>query len=655
MKKINAEMILGKTILQLQQLMITEKMTAENLTQFYLDRIYTYDKSGPTINSILEVNPDAIVIAHSLDLERKNGKIRSHIHGIPIIVKDNIATADKMRTTNGSYLLMDAKPKEDATIISRLRKAGAIILGKGNMDEMSCCNGIISGRGGGVRNPYKLDYFAGGSSSGPAAAIASDFAVFSIGTDTISSIRFPVSATSLFGLKPTFGLISRSGIIPGDIHIDTVGPITRFAEDAAIVIDILASEDPQDIYTQLKDRPINNCLNAINSKKISEASIGISRAGFFGFNTEVDRIIEENISFLKKKGARIIDHLILEQKPYTGGRKEDQKLLNASRVWALDHYLKNLSADSPIKSINQLAHAAWFSIVPTLLPHFKTRTANGIEQFSVENHSVSNSYVQEAHHRFMSEQREGIITIMDDNGLDFIAFPTTTIIPDKLVLESHQDSHFIENKGKPEIASFSGLPEITIPAGYYSNGLPIGISFLGRPFSEDILLAFAHDFEKETQHRKLPDLNQRIPELKTDFPSIPENNLFEKRLLLENSSGMLNGNLSRAGIEAYEPRFSPRNIDRSVWFTYEANNDGYLKISTQKSHRHIYDMAIYTGTTLKNLQLLEPAQWDFITKNTSITLEVQKNKTYLITLGANYMTVASGYYELEWHFTNTIH
>ncbi len=647
---IDSEEILEASITELQELMDSNELSARQLTEIYLERIYTFDRNGPRINSILEVNPDAIRIAEELDLERKKNGPRSLLHGIPVILKDAIGTADKMRTSNGSYLFIDAKPKEDATIVKKLREAGALIIAKGNMDEMACCNGIASGRGGAVRNPYALDRFANGSSSGPAAGVASNLAVFSIGGDSQSSIRFPASSTSLVGLKPTMGLISRAGVIPGDVHIDVVGPMTRTVEDAAIVTSVLAFKDEKDSYTLLQNRPENvDYLKSITTKPLHKTRLGIARNGFFGYNSEIDSVIQKSIDILKMNDAELIDSIAINSVPYAGGRRQDNKLLSASRNWAMDNYLKGLTDDSPIRSIEQLANAAWFNKVPTILPNHKKYLTWNIEGRTTTDFPVDSPKIKAAYKRFISDQRLQILPLMDSLKIDFIIFPTTSTITDKLIKDLNKEEPLSEGRGKPQIASYGGLPEITVPAGYTREGFPIGLSILGRPFSEDKLLAFAYAFEQKTNFRKAPDLTKKPPPVKNECPKVSKNDLFENKMILKNLEGNIIGNIIRAGIQANEPRFSSENIDRSVWFSYVAPRTGTFTIQTHRSFQNTYDLAIYQGRKITDLELLSYQHWNYNTKNTQLVTKVQKGKIYQIILGTNENKVASGYYELNWN------
>ena len=427
--------VVEATIDMLGDLMSSGELTSRRLTEIYLARIERYDRRGPRLNSLLEVNPGALAIADSLDRERRENGPRSPLHGIPVILKDAMATADQMRTSNGSYLLMDAVVTQDATVAHKLRESGALILAKANMDEMACCNGVFSGRGGGVRNPYDLDRFASGSSSGSAASVAANLAVVSLGGDTRSSIRFPASVTSLVGLKPTTGLISRAGVIPGDVHLDVVGPMARTVTDVAIVTGILAGFDQRDPYTLAgADHALDDYRPFLQRDALVGVRIGIARQGFFGFSPAIDSVTEDALRVLEREGAILVDSVTIEAIPYAGGREDDANVLRASASWALDQYLKSLSSDSPIRSLNQLRAAAWLGRYPTnFAPGFARRFAADTANWNPADYPLDRPEVTEAFERFISEQRDQVMAVLQAEELSAIVFPTTSRLTGLLI------------------------------------------------------------------------------------------------------------------------------------------------------------------------------------------------------------------------------
>lgn len=649
---INNNEIIEASILELQKMMEAKQLSAKQLVEIYLQRIYAYDRAGPRINSILEINPDALSIADELDKERKKNGPRSLLHGIPVILKDVIATADKLRTSNGSYLFLDATPTQDASVVKKLREAGAIILAKANMDELACCNGVASGRGGAVRSPYLLERFANGSSSGAAAAIAANFGVFSLGTDTGSSIRFPASAAALVGLKPTMGLISRAGIIPTDIHLDVIGPITRTIEDAAIVTSILAFEDEKDINTQLKERPKKlDYWSLLNKKKPHSARIGIARKGYFGFHAGIDAAIEKNIVLLEQLGYTLVDAIELSSIEYADGNAEDAAILLASSRWAIDQYFKSLSEDSPIRSFDQFVAATWLAALPTglsigqSLPNWFTVKK---KDKNPHQYPVHHPEVQAAFKRFISKQRNQVTAIMNCLDLDAIIYPTVSNFSNKIIPNLTPDEQFSMSRGQPELANYGGLPEITVPAGYTKEGYPVGLSFLGRPFSEEVLFSLAYHFEQATLHRKPPNLSKFPPSLNVKLPDIPKNNLFKNKIILKGNEGEITGNLLRATIQDFEPRINTNIIDRTVWFSLTALKNGTLKICLDHSSTRKYDLGIFQGTDLKKLVKKQSKSWSRQSRNTELVVDIEKDLNYCIVIGANMKSVSSGFYKLNW-------
>ncbi len=644
---VTESIIVDATIDQLQAWMKSGQLSSRRLTEVYLSRIERYDKRGPRINSLLEVNPDALAIADSLDRERRAKGPRGPLHGIPVILKDAIATADHMRTSNGSYWLMDAVPTTDATIVQKLRAAGALMLAKANMDEMACCNGVASARGGAVRNPYNLDRFASGSSSGPAASIAANLGVFSIGGDTRSSIRFPASVTSLVGLKPTLGLISRAGVIPGDVHLDVVGPIGRTVTDVAIATGVLTGEDPRDYYTLgSKGQSLTDYRRFLQRNALKGARIGIARDGFFGLNASIDTVMERALAALEREGAILVDSISLKTVPYAGGRREDAATLNAASSLALDQYLGALSPESPVRSWAQLRALALLDPLPSGLAPRRMSVDTGTTPFSA--FTLGSPRVKAAWDRFRNEQRDSVMRQIEKYHLDAIVFPTTSTLTALVVPSTRVQDRPSASRGKPEIASNAGLPEITVPAGYTGGGFPVGMSILGPAFSEGKLLGFAYSFEQGTHSRKPPDLSKAPPPVDAYLPPVPANDSFAVRLRLEGPSGRVTGNLLLATVEFGEPRTSTRAIDRSVWFTYTAERDGQLIIDDDGSAPTRNDLVVYEGgASLDKLGTPTRAQRR-LNGALQATLSVKAGAIYVIVLGTDVFGAAGGQYVLNW-------
>src|SRR5436309_6248535 len=300
------------TIADLQSAMASGRMTARSITQAYLSRIADLDGKGPTLHHVIEVNPDALSIADSLDVERKAGRVRGPLHGIPILLKDNVGTSDKMTTTAGSYALEGSIPSRDAFIAAKLRAAGAILLGKTNLSEWANFRSTHSssgwsGRGGQARNPYVLDRNPCGSSSGPGGAASANLCAAAIGTETDGSIVCPSSANGIVGVKPTLGLVSRAGIIPIAHNQDTAGPMTRTVRDAAIMLDVLAGIDPRDPATlPSRTRGRVDYTRSLDANGLRGARIGVARTKFFGYSDVTDKVVNDAIDAMKSQGAVIV-------------------------------------------------------------------------------------------------------------------------------------------------------------------------------------------------------------------------------------------------------------------------------------------------------------------------------------------------------------
>src|SRR5687767_9825664 len=299
------------TIAELQERMRSGKLTARSIIRKYLERIEEIDKGGPAINSVIEINPDAIAIAENLDRERRENRLRGPLHGIPILIKDNIDTADKMMTTAGSLALVGSPASQDAFIVRRLRESGAVILGKTNLSEWANfrsnhSSSGWSGRGGQTQNPYVLDRNPCGSSSGSGAAAAANLCVATIGTETDGSIVCPSSTNSLVGIKPTLGLVSRSGIIPIAHSQDTAGPMTRTVADAAVLLGVLAAADPRDPATQTPDRQTADYTAFLDDSGLRGARIGVARS-FFTYHGPVEGVFETALDVMRKQGAILVD------------------------------------------------------------------------------------------------------------------------------------------------------------------------------------------------------------------------------------------------------------------------------------------------------------------------------------------------------------
>ncbi len=486
------------TIDDLQEGMRSGKFTARAITEKYLSRIEAIDKSGPALNSVIEVNPDAVEIAESLDRERKEKGGRGPLHGIPLLIKDNIDTADKMMTTAGSLALAGGpKPVRDSFVAQQLRKAGAVILGKTNLSEWanirsSHSSSGWSGRGGLTRNPYALDRNPCGSSSGTGAGISANLAAGGIGTETDGSIVCPSSSNGLAGIKPTVGLVSRTGIIPISHSQDTAGPMCRTLRDAAIMLGALTGVDPEDSYTrESQGKSHTDYTRFLDENGLRGARIGVARK-YFGFSDGVDRIMAEAIALITKQGASIIDPADIE----TFGKFDESEslVLDYELKTDIEKYLARLGSSSPMKNLKDLIDFNNQNAAKEM-PYF------GQDVFmraQARGPLTSREYIDALEKNHRLTRIEGIDAVMDKFKLDALIAPTGG---PAWITDLVAGDHF--GGGSSNAAAVAGYPNINVTAGYMF-GLPVGISFFGRAWSEPTLLKIAYGFEHARQARKAP-------------------------------------------------------------------------------------------------------------------------------------------------------
>ena len=485
------------TIGELQDGMKSGKYTARSIAEKYLARIAAIDKSGPSVNSVIETNPDALGIAEVLDKERKEKGPRGPLHGIPILIKDNIATADRMQTTAGSLALVGSKPPRDAFIVQKLRESGAVILGKTNLSEWANIrsNHSISGwsgRGGQTKNPYALDRNPCGSSSGTGAGISSNFAAIGIGTETDGSIVCPSSANGLAGIKPTVGLVSRSRIIPISHTQDTAGPMCRTVRDAAILLGAIAGGDVDDKATVTSDgKFFKDYTQFLNADGLKGARIGVLRKAF-GFNPAVDKLMENALDAMKKQGATLVDPVEFE----TSGKFGETEFLGFMYELKADlnAYLAWLGPNAPVKTLKEIIEFNDKNAAKEM-PYF------GQENFlaaEAKGPLTTKEYVEAIAKNHELAGKEGIDKTMDKHKLDAIVAPTGG--PAWLTDIVNGDSF---GGGSSEFAAVAGYPNINVTAGF-DFGLPVGISFFGRAWSEPVLIKLAYAFEQATKFRKAP-------------------------------------------------------------------------------------------------------------------------------------------------------
>lgn len=471
--------------------------SCEQVIQHYLDRISKIDKEGPTLNSVIEINPDALTIAKTLDNARKNGKATGPLHGIPIMLKDNIDTSGNMMTTAGSMALEGNYASKNSWVAEKLEHAGAVILGKTNLSEWANFRSTRSssgwsGRGGQTRNPYILDRNPCGSSSGSGVAVSANLCAAAIGTETNGSVVCPSSINGIVGIKPTVGLVSRAGIIPIAHSQDTAGPMARTVRDAAIVLGALTGVDEKDKHTlKSQENSFTDYTAFLKPNCLQNKRIGVARH-FFGFHEKVDHLMDQAIKDLQNLGAITID---LDQEDLNGKSGDDAyNVLLYEFKNDLNSYLKNCTSDIKIRSLEQLIkfnkdHA------DIEMPFFGQEILIAAQQKGDLN---TDEYKSALDNVLKSNGPEGIDRVLDKYELDVIVAPTggpswpTDVI---------NGDHYMGGSSSP--AARSGYPNITVPMGFI-NQLPVGISFFAEAFSEAKLLSFAYDYEQATKHRKAP-------------------------------------------------------------------------------------------------------------------------------------------------------
>ncbi|MFZ1930741.1 MAG: amidase, partial [Candidatus Sulfotelmatobacter sp.] len=473
------------TITDLQAGMKSGRFTARSLVEKYSSRIDEIDKHGPAINSVIELNPEALAIAGALDQERKIKGPRGPLHGVPVLIKDNIDTADRMMTTAGSLALLGSKPAKDSYVAEKLRAAGAVILGKTNLSEWanirsSHSTSGWSGRGGLTKNPYALDRNPCGSSSGSGAGVSANLCAAAIGTETDGSIVCPSSSNGIAGIKPTVGLVSRSGIIPISHSQDGAGPMCRTVRDAAIMLGALTGVDPRDSFTaNSQGKSATDYAQFCDPAGLKGARIGVARK-YFGFNDAVDALMEQSLDVMKQQGATVIDPAEIE----TLGKFDKSELLVFLYELKADlnSYLAALGPDAPVKTLRDIIDFNERNRHKEM-PYF------GQDLFlkaEAKGPLTEKAYLDALENNHQLARTEGIDATMDKFHLDAIVAPTggPAWLTD-LVNGDHVAG------GSSNAAAVAGYPNINVTAGFIS-GLPIGISFFGRAWSEPTLIRLAY-------------------------------------------------------------------------------------------------------------------------------------------------------------------
>ena len=510
------------TIQDLNKALATGKLSSEQLVTAYMKRIDAYEKKGPAINSIILLNPKALETAKALDAERKAGKVRGPLHGIPVVLKDNFDTFD-MQTTGGSQLLEGFIPPNDAFVVKKLRDAGAIVLAKLNLHEWAGGGGSVSGAtdpavlkagavpngsstaGGQTLNPHELTRGPAGSSGGTGAAIAAVFAPLGLGTDTGGSVRGPSSVNGIVGLKPTHGLLSRDGIIPLALTFDTGGPMARSVYDIALSLNVMTGVDPADAATQKSGGKFSrDYTTSLRTGALKGARIGVAR-DFSGQSAEVDRVFNEAVGTLKKLGATVVD--VKFPAYMLDGRMDISSLIMASEFKAqIADYLTTTGPQYP-KNLDDLVRLA---------NDPKTQYRSPQKAFALK--YTASIALDLDDPIYLAARNEGLAMItkavegvISKNQLDAIVYPTSTtgaalIKPSGGIAKPRSSSESATN-----IANQTGFPDLIVPAGMTKDGLPVTISFFGPAFSETTLLGYGYDFEQATKAIKLPKYTPALP------------------------------------------------------------------------------------------------------------------------------------------------
>ena len=494
--------LLEWTCADLQNAMQSKDLSSREITELYLSRIEQLDQNGPALNSVIEINPEAMDIAAQMDKERRKEKIRGPLHGIPVVLKDNIDTADQMMTTAGSLALEGWIAKQDAFIVQKLRQAGAVILAKANLSEWANFRSLHStsgwsGRGGQTRNPYVLDRNPCGSSSGSAVAVSANLCALAVGTETNGSIVCPSNANGIVGIKPTVGLLGRSGIIPISESQDTAGPMARSVADAALMLTAMAGTDPGDAMTQTPTAVnVPDYTQYLDKEAMRGKRLGVAR-NFFGFLPQVDEVMENAIEVMRGLGAEIVDPADIE----TSGTysQEAFDLLLYEFKNGINAYLKNTGPELP-KTLQDLIafnreHAdvemPWFG-----QEIFETAQEKG-DLSSPEYHHALATVSQKA-------RAQGINATLSKHNVDALVAPTgSPAWPTDWI----NGDHFLGGSSSP--AARAGYPNISVPAGFV-HGLPVGISFFSGAWQEPLLISLAYAYEQASSHRRAPEFLQSI-------------------------------------------------------------------------------------------------------------------------------------------------
>ncbi|MGE5349996.1 MAG: amidase [Actinomycetota bacterium] len=490
------------TVTQLQQGYDNGDFTVTDVVQAYLDRIEAIDDSGPMLNAVIQVNPDALAIATQLDAELKEGKKRGPMHGVPVLLKDNIDTHDQMETTAGSRALSGSHPLQDSYVAMKLREAGAVIIGKANLSEWANFRGNLSssgwsGVGGQTKNPYVLDRNPCGSSSGSGVAVSANLCMIAIGTETNGSIVCPSTANGIVGIKPTVGLLSRSGIVPISFTQDTPGPMARTVSDAAAALGSMTGIDQADSKTAASEGRFLTDYTPF----LKEGGLKGKRLGWYtsarGTHYKVDTLMQHAVNYLKSQGAEVIEIDNIYSREV--GSLSFQVMLYEFKD-GLNKYFASLGENGPIKSVEELIEFNNNDSIEMLYYDQEL-----VIEAQKKGDITSKEYLDALEKMNRLVREEGIDRVMKEHKLDAFIAPTGS--PAWKTDLVNGDSYTVSSSSPAAVA---GYPNITVPMGYV-DGLPVGISFFGRAWNEPLLIEIAYSYEQGTKYRRAPQFLPTLP------------------------------------------------------------------------------------------------------------------------------------------------
>ncbi|MGF1517869.1 MAG: amidase family protein [Nodosilinea sp.] len=498
------------TIADVQAAFAASRLTSAELVQLYLNRIDAYEAQGPAINALITVNPEALTQAAAMDAARAAGELMGPLHGIPIILKDNYDTAD-LPTTAGSAVLAGSIPPSNGFVVQRLLEAGAIVLAKANMSEFALSYGRLgySSRGGLTLNPYNLNRDASGSSSGTAAAIAANFALFGTGTDTAGSVRGPAAVTGLVGIKPTLGLVSRQGIVPLTLSFDVAGPMARTVTDAAIALGVMAAPDAADPRTLKSGEDIPDYTQFLDATALAGRRIGIAR-DFMGGNPEVDGLTEAAIAQLEALGATVVD-VTFPEDLLSPWQYMAAAVTNEFKP-QIEAYLATLSPGLPT-SLARLIESSQSPEIANSATPINPARLEGLEE-ALASQGLADTGLLYSLSNQIPAVRQAIQAVLADYDVEAVVYPTMAC-PASPIYTLESDPDYVCNVGDPYtagyLANISGFPDITVPMGFTAAGLPVGLSFMAEAYSEPKLIGYAYAYEQATNFRRPPETTPALP------------------------------------------------------------------------------------------------------------------------------------------------